>query len=125
MTMIVTRQQAADQLHIDDATPEADDLDLKIMAASAIVLDYIERDVSYYETTTVDDEYYAEGVTADDDGTTEYDFPYQLQQAVLILVGDFHRYRDSGDFQYKMNPAQLPNYVRAILYPLKSFGISD
>lgn len=105
MTMIVTRQQAADHLRIDDASPEAEDLDLKIRAASGAVLDYIEREVSYYGSPP--------------------EYPYQLQQAVLLLVGDFHRFRDSGDFQYKLGPAQLPQTVRAILHPLKSFGIAD
>ena len=124
--MIVTRQQAADHLRIDDATPEADDLDLKILAASSAVLTYVERDVSYYETTTEDDEYYsASGPTADDDSDATYDFPYEMQAAVLLLVGDMHRFRDSGDFQYKLGPAQLPQTVRALLYPLKSFGIED
>lgn len=126
MTMIVTRDQAADHLRIDDATAEADDLDLKILAASDAVLDYIERDVSYYEVAeTDDDDYYASGPTADGDEDTSYSFPYQLQAAVLLLVGDMHRYRDSGDFQYKRGPGQLPEAVRALLYPLKSFGIED
>lgn len=124
--MIVTREQAADHLRIDDATPEADDLDLKILAASGIVLDYIERDASYYEVTPDDDDYYyASGPTADDTGDPTYSFPYQLQMAVLLLVGDMHRHRDTGNFQYKWQDAQLPQAVRALLYPLKSWGLSD
>ena len=110
MTMVVTRQQAADQLRIDDAAPEGNDLDLKIEAASAAALDYIERDASDYEVSG---------------GSGTYSFPYQLQQAVLAFVGDMYRYRDSGDFQYKQGGAQLPQTVRAILYPLKTFGIDD
>lgn len=126
MTMIVTRDQAADHLKIDDATPEADDLDLKIQAASAACLNYIERDVSYYEVEPDDEDYYeASGPSASEEDDPEYVFPADLQAAVLILVADFHRHRDSGDFEYKYVSAMLPSVVRALLYPLKSFGIAD
>jgi hypothetical protein len=106
MSMLVTRQQAADHLRIDDATPEADDLDLKIMAASAVVLDYIER--------TIDD-----FLNSDSDA----EVPYQIQAATLLLVGDMYRYREAGSPDY--NDATLPSAVRALLYPLKTWGIDD
>lgn len=107
MTMLVTRQQAADHLRIDDATDEADDLDLKIMAASEIVLDYLE-------------------MTIDDFGDSDSDgreIPYAIQAATLLLVGDMHRYRDSGAPTY--TEALLPPPVRSLLYPLKTWGISS
>lgn len=124
MTMIVTRQQAADHLRIDDPSAEADDLDLKILAASEIVLDYLETSASDYETESEDDDYYyASGPSGDDDSETEYNWPYQLQVATLLLVGDMHRYRSSDIPKY--TDASLSPAVRAILYPLKTFGISE
>lgn len=113
MTMIVTRAEAAAHLHIDDATPEADDLDLKIEAASGIALDYIERDASYY---AVDPE--ADPVV--------YEYPAQLKIAVLLIVADLHRYRDGGDTEMRfINGATLSRPVRSTLYPLKSHGIEE
>lgn len=108
MTMLVTRQQALDHLRIDDGTAEADDLDLKILAASAVVLDYVEMDIEDFDDS-------------DSDGTPEY--PYQLQAATLLLVGDMHRYRNSEIPTY--NEAYLPHVVRALLYPLKTWGLSS
>lgn len=108
MSMLVTRQQAADHLRVDDPTAESDDLDLKILAASGVVLDYLEM--------TIDD-----FGDSDSDGIVEV--PYQIQAAVLLLVGDMHRYRDSGAPTY--SDALLPSAVRSLLYPLKTWGISS
>jgi hypothetical protein len=108
MTMLVTRQQAADHLRIDDTTDEANDLDLKIQAASEVVLDYLEMAVDDF---------------SDSDSDGEVEIPFQIQAAVLLLVGDMHRYRDSGAPTY--NEAILPPAVRALLYPLKTFGLTD
>ena len=108
MTMLVTRQQAADHLRIDDATAEADDLDLKILAASAVVLDYLEMDMEDF---------------GDSDSDGEVEIPYQVQAAVLLLVGDMHRHRDTGSPDY--TEATLPSTVRALLYPLKTWGMSS
>ncbi len=107
MPMIVTRQQAADHLRIDSPTDEADDLDLKIYAASAVALDYIEMDEDDFET----------------DSDSDYVYPYQLQAAVLLLVGDMHKHRDAESPAY--TEAMLPSTVRALLYPLKTFGIES
>ncbi|RLC31988.1 hypothetical protein DRH13_02275 [Candidatus Woesebacteria bacterium] len=126
MPMIVTRQQAMDHLRIDDATDEADDLDLKILAASAVILDYIERDSEDYEVDDSDssndsDSSSDDSSSGDAGGSSEYDWPYQVQAAVLLLVGDLHRHRDSEMPKY--SEATLPPAVRALIYPLKSFGL--
>jgi hypothetical protein len=117
MSMIVTRQQAADHLRIDDASAEADSLDLMVQAASAVALDYIEMVEADFETEIDSD--------SDSDWDSDLDtvpvYPYQLQAAVLLLVGDMYRYRDGGSPDY--NEATLPAPVRALLYPLKTFGI--
>lgn len=108
MTMIVTRAQAASHLRIDDASSEAADLDLKIKAASRIVLDYIEMEESDFGDS-------------DSDGNPE--FPEQIQIATLLLVGEFHRNRDSGSSNF--SEANLPAPVRAILYPIKTWGLTS
>lgn len=108
MTMLVTRQQAADHLRIDDPAAEADDLDLKIMAASEIVLDYVEMDIDDF---------------SDSDSDGELEIPFSMQAAVLLLVGDMHRYRDAGSKGY--TDATLPGAVRALLYSLKTWGIES
>jgi hypothetical protein len=107
MSMLVTRQQAADHLRIDDSAPEANDLDLKIHAASGVVLDYLE-------------------MTIDDFGDSDSDgreVPYAIQAATLLMIGDMHRYRDSGAPTY--SEAMLPPVVRALLYPLKTWGLES
>lgn len=123
MPMIVTRQQAMDHLKIDDATDEADDLDLKILAASAIVLDFLETEASDYADSSDDSGDSSGSGSSGGSGSTTYDWPYQLQAATLLLVGDMHRYRDTGIPTY--SDTQLPQAVRAILFPLKSWGLSD
>ena len=121
MPMIVTRQQAMDHLRIDDATDEADDLDLKILAASAVVLDYIEQDTEDYADESTSDSDSSSDSSGSTGGSTTYDWPYQVQAAVLLLVGDMHRHRDSNIPKY--SEATLPSAVRALLYPIKTFGL--
>lgn len=106
--MLVTRQQAADHLRIDDLASEVEDLDLKIMAASAVVLDYLEMDE-------------ADFLDSDSDGAL--DVPWQIKAATLLLLGDMYRFRDGGSPAY--SEALLPSPVRALLYPLKTFGLSS
>jgi len=127
MTMIITRAQAAAHLRIDDATDEAADLDLKIQAASAVVLDYIEwtpdRYVAVNEINELDSDYEIDSDWDEDwdsDWLGDEDSIFQIKAAVLLLVGDMHRYRDAGSPNY--SEATLPPPVRALLYPIKSWG---
>jgi len=127
MTMIVTRAQAAAHLRIDDSTDEAADLDLKIQAASAIVLDYIEwtpdRYVAATEINELDSDYEIDSDWDEDwdsDWLGDEDYLFTLKAATLLLVGDMHRYRDGGSPNY--TEAFLPPAVRALLYPVKSWG---
>ena len=104
MSMLVTVKQAADHLKIDDYADEISDLTIKIIAASEVVLNYIERELTDYED--------------DSDGNSTV--PKTLQAATLLLVGDMHRHRDSEMPTY--SEAYLPPAVRALLYPLKTWG---
>lgn len=107
MAMIVSIEEAAEHLRIDDYSVEEADLTLKIMAASAIVLDYVEQ---------------LEEDFADYEGIPDY--PYQMKAATLILLGDLHRHRDSESPAMR-DGATLPSAVRALLYPLKTWGLTD
>jgi len=127
MTMIVTRTEAAAHLRIDDSTDEAADLDLKIQAASAVVLDYIEwtpdRYVAANEIDDLDSDYEIDSDWDDDwdsDWLGDEDYLDTLKFATLLLLGDMHRYRDGGSPNY--GEATLPSPVRALLYPIKSWG---
>jgi len=127
MTMIVTRAQAASHLRIDDVTDEAADLDLKIQAASAIVLDYIEwtpdRYVATQEIAELDSDYEIDSEWDEDwdsDWLGDEDYLDTIKAAVLLLVGEMHRYRDGGSPNF--DGASLPSVVRAVLYPVKSWG---
>ena len=129
MTMIVTLQQAADHLRIDDTTDEANDLNLKIMAASAVVLDYIEwshdRYAAALEIDELDSDYEIDSDWDEDwdsDWLGDEDHLYTLQAATLLLLGGMHRYRDESNPNYGAE-ATLPPVVRALLYPIKTFGI--
>jgi hypothetical protein len=107
MPMLVTVEQAAAHLRVDDYTDEVNDLTLKIQAASGVVLDYLE-------------------MTIDDFGDSDSDgreVPHSIQAATLLLIGDMHRYRDSGAPTY--SEALLPPVVRALLYPLKTWGLES
>ena len=108
MTMLVTRQQAADHLRIDNVDAEADALDLLVQAASAVVLDYIEMELAEF---------------GDSDSDGEVEVPEHVKAATLLLVGDMHRHRDGSSPSY--TEATLPPSVRALLYPLKTWGFDS
>lgn len=114
--MLVTRAQAAEHLRIDNVAAEATTLDLLIQAASGVVLDYLEMSVSDFTENAGDSD--AEFSSDDLD-----EVPSKIKAAVLLLVGDMYRYRDSGAPTY--TEAILPPAVRALLYPLKTWGITS
>lgn len=108
MAMLVSFKEASDHLRLDETIAEKSDLTLKIKAASAIVLNYVEMEADDF-------------LDSSDDET--YDVPDDMKAAILLLIGDMHRYRDSGAPTY--SEATLPSAVRAILYPLKTWGLDD
>jgi hypothetical protein len=107
MSMLVTLQEAADHLRIDDIESVQNDLTLKIHAASESILNYIE-------------------MTIDDFGDSDSDgreIPYVVKAGVLLLLGDLYRYTDTSSSSYKS--ATLPDPIRALLYDVKTWGLSS
>lgn len=106
MVMLVTLQEASDHLR-RDTTDDDDDLTIKIKAASAAVLNYIE---------TAD--------FIDSSGEPDYDssgdaiVPFDVKAATLILVGMFYKDRDGVDAS-KWPLGYLPMPVVSLLYPYR------
>jgi hypothetical protein len=106
MARIVSLEEAIEHLRIDDYVAEEAVLDLYIQAASGVVLDYLERE---------------EWDFADYEGIPDY--PFQMKAATLLLIGDLYRFRDSSS-NAPRSVASLPHSVRALLYPLKTWGLA-
>lgn len=105
---LVTLEQASDHLR-RDTTDDDNDLQLKISAASAAVLNYLKGGA--------DDILDSDGqVPTDSDG--EPIAPFEVKAATLLMVGYLYKDRDSDeDKAYEMG--YLPKPVTALLYPLR------
>ena len=103
MTLLITLEQAKAHLRID-TDEEDDDLTLKIHASSAAVMSYLKDGALDF---------------TDSSGVITADVPWQVQAAVLVLLGAL--YGDRGEEGGK--PAGFSNYlppaVVALLYPLR------
>ena len=98
MTMLVTLQQAKDHLRVDfDA--EDSDITLKIHAASGVVIRYLKLPSAYF---------------ADLPALTT-DTPFEIQAAVLIMLGILYRDRDGTEMD-KWEHGYLPFPVTSLLY---------
>lgn len=96
--MLVTLQQAKDHLRIDHDA-EDNDLTLKIHAASGAVARYLKIPSSFF---------------ADETALTT-DTPFEIQAAVLIMLGILYRDRDGTEME-KWNYGYLPHVVTSLLY---------
>jgi len=124
--MLVTLQQAKDNLLIDFNTYDTD-ITLKISSASGMVLNYLKSRRNLYVLLVDDD-----GVPLlDSQGGVIYELDSQgariirdeVKHAVLILVGMFFRDRDGVEAK-DWAPGFLPAPVTAILYPLRDPAIA-
>jgi hypothetical protein len=124
--MLVTLQQAKDNLLIDFNTYDTD-ITLKISSASGMVLNYLKSRRNLYVLLVDDD-----GVPIlDSQGGVIYELDSQgariirdeVKHAVLILVGMFFRDRDGVEAK-DWAPGFLPAPVTAILYPLRDPAIA-
>ena len=114
--LLVTMAQARRHLRLDDEDSEGDlDLELKVYAASAIVLNYLKsRADAYLDSSGL--------VIVDSDGAPMV--PFEMQAATLLMLGYLHRLRDanddgSGSSMKAFEQGFLPTPVTAILYSLR------
>ncbi len=114
MTMLVTLDQAKLHLRMDaDDTFEDSDVTLKILAASAAVLDYL--DAAQFDFLDTSGELL-------EDSSGPLTVPYKVQAATLLLVGDLYKNREpTADdvVDPKFGYGYLPRAVVALLYPLR------
>jgi hypothetical protein len=106
MTMLITLAQARAHLRVD-GDADANDLTLKIHAASAVVLNYLKSGVErLYDS--------AGFIPLDSAG--DPDVPYEVYAATCLMLGYLYKQRDeSTDFQMGF----VPPAVTALLYPLR------
>lgn len=126
MIVLVTPEEAIAHLKITDADVDMLDLQLKINAASKVVLNYL-AGANFYELEvdinnvpvldTAGDQIYAE--TTDGDRIVMF----EVQAAVLLMLGYLNRDRDSDeDKAFEMG--FVPRPVTALLYPLRTPSIA-
>ncbi len=113
MQTLITLEQAREHLRSDDMDDDGD-LELKIAAASAAVLDYL----GAYALTFAD----ADGAPLVVEGV-EVATPARVKQAILITVAALYKERDGA--QESAVPAQhgygytLPQGATSLLYSLR------
>lgn len=113
MVMLVSLRAASEHLR-RDTNDDDQDLALKIEAASQAVLNYIDKK-DFLET---DGEVF---IGSDDE---PQGVPTPIQQAVLILVGQFYADRDGVDFRggsgdERLSRIILPRAVHFLLDPYR------
>lgn len=125
MTMIVTLAQARDHLR-SDTTADDNDLRLKIEGASGAVLNYLKKTGLLWEPerdSSGDVVYDSQGNQIDYlDSTGERVYRREIQNAVLILLGEFYTNRageQQGAVDSQFGYGYLPRPVVALLYPLR------
>lgn len=98
MAMLVTLQEAKDHLRVDTTAEDAD-IELKIMGASQVVINYLALPSPFWA----------------DQAALELAAPESVKIAVLLLVGILYRDRDGvemGDWEF----GYLPFPVTSLLY---------
>lgn len=110
--MLVTLAQASNHIRRDTTADDAD-LELKVMAASQMVMNYIEEAGEDWGDSAGDP-------ILDSNGFAQ-NVPYPIQAATLMLVGYLYRERDgSNEYQTQIAGFYLPIGVTAILYPYRT-----
>lgn len=81
---LVTTKQVCDHLHIETSQRELlDDLDLKILAVSAVIMRHI-------KLTDYDEDWY------DDSSPAVLTIPYDIRAAALLAVGEMYMTREAS-----------------------------
>jgi hypothetical protein len=107
--MLVTLQQAKDHLRRPASSADNSDLTLKIHAASAVVLNYLEEGATFLDS--------AGDLPVDSNGDA-LDVPYEVQAATLLMVGELYMNR-GGSENKTFSDSDLPAPVKSLLYPLR------
>lgn len=107
--MLVTLQQASDQVKRDTTDDDAD-LTLKVKAASRAVVRYLKTAADAFLDSAGDPHLDSNG--------DAIGVPEDVQLAVLFLVGWFYRNRDE-DATKAFEEGRLPAPVTALLYPMR------
>ena len=102
---LVSIDQASDHLRRDTTDDDAD-LELKIEAASAAVMTYIDDD-DFLRDSNGEFDTDSDGVVAD--------VPAVVQAATLLLLTDMYDNRDGKNW----TPGYLPPAAVSLLYPLR------
>jgi hypothetical protein len=108
---LVSLAQAKLHLRADSSTHEDADIELKILAASLAVLNYMETGADAFLDT--------DGQVPTDTARDPYGVPEDVRAATLILLGDFYRNRD-GENNSEYEFGVLPRVVVSILYPYRT-----
>ena len=108
MVMLVSLAQAS--LHLRRDTDDDDtDLILKIHAASGAVINYLKDGATFLDSADeVDTDSFSEPIGV----------PFEVQAAVLLLVGMFYLDRDGSEPDL-WERGYLPKAITALLYPLR------
>ena len=112
MTMLVSLTAAKKHLRVDH-DDEDSDIELKVLAASAAVLDYLKSYATFLDS---------EGSVPQDSEGEPQGVPYQVQAATLLLLGDLYKNREpQGDdvVDAQFGYGYLPRAVITLLYPLR------
>ncbi|NLD14472.1 MAG: phage gp6-like head-tail connector protein [Gammaproteobacteria bacterium] len=107
MTILITLDDAAAHLNLDDDCEDHAVVDACVKAASAAVLAYIGDNAYVNEEKT--------------------EVRPDVQSAVKLLVGDFYRYRESESpdrIDSRFGYGYLPQYVTALLFPYRRLVIA-
>lgn len=113
--MLVSLQQASDHLRRDTSADD-NDLTLKVYAASAAVMNYIQGPGIDGFTDSAGD------ILADSNGDPQ-SVPYPVQAATLILIGYMYRLRDAND-DSAFDRGYLPAPVCALLTPYRDPSVA-
>lgn len=108
MVMLVSLAKASAHLRQDTDDDDAD-LTLKIHAASGAVINYLKAGATFLDSS--------DDVETDSFGDP-IGVPYEVEAAVLLLLGDLYANREPQDTDV-WDRGYLPRAVTALLYPLR------
>ncbi len=112
MLPLCTIKQAERQVHQDITELEVGsilpDLEQKVLAASAIVYNYLKIEVPDFTSPSVSGDLY--------NIWTVTGVPYDVQMATLLILGELWENREAEDTHAFRSPSPLSDSVRALLH---------